>query len=236
MSTKQPGVIGKVFGFITKPFDWIRKILHFILLLMLFAFVFAGVAGNTPKPLTESTALLFSPNGSLVEQLSGDAMERALADAQGQPINETLVRDVIAALEAAKDDSNVKLMVMDLDQLTGASLSKLQDVSVAIKDFKASGKKIFAYSEFMLQNQYYLAALADEVYLHPQGAILIEGYGRYRMFMKDAIDKLSIDWNVFKVGEYKSFVEPYLRNDISNGWKHFGNNIQLTLKPLVVYK
>jgi len=215
MSTQQTGIIGKVFGLIAKPFDWIRKTLHFLLLIILFAFVFAGLAGSTPKLLTESSALLFAPNGSLVEQLSGDAFERALADAQGQAVNETLVRDVIAALEGASNDSNVKLMVMDLDSLTGASLSKLQDVAQAVEIFKESGKKIYAYSEFMSQNQYYLASLADEVYLHPQGAVLIEGYGRYRMYMQEAIEKLSIDWNVFKVGEYKSFVEPYLRNDMS---------------------
>ncbi len=218
MSTTQnakPGIIGRVFRGIWKPFDILRRVLHLLLLLMIFLFIFAGLSGSGLKPLTQPVALVFNPNGQLVEELSGDATERAYAEATGSAIPETTVKELVDLLKSAKDDSNIPLMVLNLNNLAGGGVSKMQVIADAIKDFKQSGKKVYIYANFLSQNQYYLASLADEIHLHPQGAVLIEGFGRYRMFYKDAIDKLLIDWNVFKVGEYKSFVEPYLRNSMS---------------------
>ncbi len=211
----KPGIIGRVFRGIWRPFDILRRILHLLLLLIIFLFIFAGFSGSGVKSLTQPVALVFNPNGQLVEELSGDATERAYAEATGSAIPETTVKELVDLLKAAKDDANIPLMVLNLNNLAGGGVSKMQVLADAIKDFKASGKKVYIYANFLSQNQYYLASLADEVHLHPQGAVLIEGFGRYRMFYKDALDKLLIDWNVFKVGEYKSFVEPYLRNDMS---------------------
>jgi len=214
-SNSKPGIIGRVFKGIWKPFDILRRILHLILLLLIFVFIFAGMSGAGVKPMAEPAALLFSPQGSLVEELSGDPVERAYADARGVPVMETLIKDLVDTLESAKTDDNIPLMVIDLDEFSGASLSKLQVVAEAIKSFKESGKKVYVFANYLSQSQYYLAALADEIHLHPQGAVILEGVGRYRMYFKDALEKLRIDWNVFKVGEYKSAVEPYLRNDMS---------------------
>ena len=184
-------------------------------MLIIFLFIFAGLSGSAEKPLLHASALVFQPKGVLVEELSGSATDRAYAEAIGNAVVETTVKDMVDILKLAKDDDKIPLMVLDLNQLAGGGLSKMQVLAEAVKDFKDSGKKIYVYANFLSQNQYYLASLADEVHLHPQGAVLIEGFGRYRMYYKDAIDKLLIDWNVFKVGEYKSYVEPYLRNDMS---------------------
>ncbi|MBT8141674.1 MAG: signal peptide peptidase SppA [Gammaproteobacteria bacterium] len=213
--TKERGIIGKVFHWIWRPFDIVRRVLHLLLLLMIFAFIFAGMSGSTPKPISEPAALVLSLQGSLVEELSGDPIELAIADAQGQPVLETTVKELVDTIRAASKDDKIPLIVLDLDRFTGGGLSKMQVVAEEIKAFKASGKPVYVYANFMSQNQYFFAALADEIHLHPQGAVLIEGYGRYRMFYKEAIDKLLIDWNVFKVGEYKSYVEPYIRNNMS---------------------
>ena len=94
-------------------------------------------------------------------------------------------------------------------------MTKLRDLRAAIADFKKSGKKVVAYSDGLMQAQYYLAAQADEVYLHPQGMLLLEGFGRWRNYYKEGLDRYGIDVHVFRVGEYKSAVEPYLRNDMS---------------------
>jgi protease-4 len=105
---------------------------------------------------------------------------------------------------------------LELSSLLGAGLSKLQHLSAAIEDFKTSGKPVIAGADFMSQQGYYLAAHADEVYLHPDGMLFLRGYGRFRNYYKDAIDLLRIDWNVFRVGTHKSFVEPYTRMDMSD--------------------
>jgi len=211
----KPGIIGRVFRGIWKPFDILRRILHLILLLIIFIFIFASFSSSGVKPLTEASALVLKPNGVLVEELSGNAADRAYAEATGNAIPETTVKELVDMLKLAKTDNNIPLMVLNLNSLAGGGVSKMQVLADAIKDFKQSGKKVYIYANFLSQNQYYLASLADEVHLHPQGAVLIEGFGRYRMFYKDALDKLLIDWNVFKVGEYKSAVEPYLRNSMS---------------------
>jgi len=204
-----------VFRAIWRPFDIVRRILHLILMLLVFIFIFAGFSGSGVKPLVQPVALVLNPNGQLVEELSGDATDRAYAEATGNAVAETTVKELVDLLKVAKTDDNIPLMVLNLNQLVGGGVSKMQVIAEAIKDFQSSGKKVYVYANFLTQGQYYLASLADEVHLHPQGAVLIEGFGRYRMFYKDALDKLLIDWNVFKVGEFKSAVEPYLRNDMS---------------------
>ncbi len=100
--------------------------------------------------------------------------------------------------------------------MSGSYLSKLQALRAAIDDFKTSGKPVIASADFYLRDSYYLASAADEIYLHKLGVVLLDGYGRFRTYYKEGIDKLELEWNVFKVGEYKSAVEPFLRNDMSD--------------------
>src|SRR5687768_2489588 len=136
----------------------------------------------------QSAALVVAPQGALVEQLTGDPFERAVAEAAGQGSPETLVRDVVDAIEAAKKDDRIKLMVLDLGNMAGGGIAKMQEVAAAIQDFRKAGKRVIALGEGYDQSQYYLAAHADEIYLDPQGIVLIEGFGYFRTFLKGFVD------------------------------------------------
>ena len=212
MSSK--GMVRTVLGRIWRALDGVRKFIHMIILFSM-VLVLLGVLAPKETPLPDSGALVLAPSGALVEQLSGDPVDRAIAKAQGAEIQETLIKDVIDAVQAAKDDERITALVLQLDNMTAAGLSKLQRVSAAIEQFKTSGKKVIAVGDGYTRNQYFLAAQADELLMHPMGFVFIDGYSRYIPYFKEALDKLSVDFNTWRVGEYKSFVEPFIRNDMS---------------------
>jgi len=191
-----------------------RRVLHLIVLLFIFGIV-VGAMGSAPPVTKADSVLTIRPLGVLVDQLEGDAFDRALAEATDQPISQTLVQDVIDGLEYAADDGRINAVHLELSALGGGGMSKLQRVRDAMGDFKASGKPLIASADFYSQASYYLAAHADEVYLHPEGGLLLQGFGRFRSYFADAIEKLKLDWNIFRVGTHKSFVEPYTRMDMS---------------------
>jgi protease-4 len=194
--------------------DGVRKILHLLLLVMLFLVFFGAISGTSPI-LPKQAALFLQPAGPLVEQLDGDPYDRALAELLGDAPPQTLVQDVIDALAFAKTDDRIAAVHLELSAISGGGLSKLRRIGEAIDDFKDSGKPVIASANYFSQAGYYLAAHADELYMHPEGMVFLQGYGGFRSYYKDAIDKLRLDWNVFRVGTHKSFVEPYTRMDMS---------------------
>lgn len=206
--------LAAIFAFIWRALDSVRKVLHLIVLLFLFSLIGAAFSPSVPL-VPASAALVVAPQGALVEQLSGDPLERAVAEAYGQGRAETLLRDVVQTIEAARDDERIGLLVLDLSNMSGGGITKLQEVALALMDFRASGKQVVAYGESFDQSQYYLAAHADEIYLDPQGVVLIEGYGYYRTFLKGAIDKLAVDVNIFRAGKFKSYADQFSREDMS---------------------
>ena len=135
--------------------------------------------------------------------------------ASGGPAPETLLRDVIDAIESAKTDSRIKLIVLDLGNLSSSGLSKLQEIGAALRDFRTAGKRVVAVGDSLDQSQYYLAAQAGEVYLDPLGLVYIDGFSYYRMYLKDAIDKLGVDVNVFRAGTFKSYTDQFSRSDMA---------------------
>jgi protease-4 len=199
---------------IWRGLDRLRRVLHLILLLGFFLLLVISSFGDRVF-VPAAAALVIAPRGTLVDQLSGDALERALARVQGATLQETLVRDVVDALRGARDDERIKAVVLDLDGLTGAGLSKLQEIAEAIRAFKESGKPVMAVGDGYTRDQYYLAAQADDVYMHPMGLVLVDGYSRFMPYYKSLLDKVYVDYNVWTVGEYKSFVEPITRDDMS---------------------
>lgn len=187
------------------------NILFLFLMLMLFA---AALGGGQPL-VPGSAALVLDPEGFIVEQHTGEPVDRALDRAAGRGRPETLLRDVLRAIERAADDGRITALVLDLDAMGPTGLSKVQEIGLAIERFRESGKPVIAVGDFYGQSSYYLASLADEVYLHPEGAVFIDGYGMYRNYYREALETLRVDWNVFRVGEYKTAVEPFLRDDMS---------------------
>jgi protease-4 len=197
--------------------DGLRRFLVNVLFFgILVGLAIAAFSGRTKVP--EGAALVVQPQGTIVEQLAGgDPLQRLVADSAGvgSMAKETLLKDLVDAIRAAKDDKRIKALHLDLNEMEGAGMTKLRDLRAAIADFRKSGKKVVAYGDDYLQSQYYLAAQADEIYLHPQGAVVLYGIGRWRNFYKEGLDRLGVEMHVFRVGEYKSAVEPYLRNDMS---------------------
>ena len=208
-------IIVRFFSAVWGGADAVRKVLHLILLLFIFGAIIGGMASG-PQPIPKTAALIIEPRGALVDQLAGDPFERAVAEALGDGEPQTLVDDVVDALEFAKDDDRIQVVYLELSSLVGGGLSKLQRVGDAIEDFRGSGKKVIANADFLMQQAYYLAAHADDVYLHPDGVVYLQGYGSYRTYYKDAIDLLRIDWNIFRVGTHKTAYEPYTRMDMSD--------------------
>ncbi len=194
--------------------DGLRKVLHLLLLLFLFGVLLA--ASQTELPfIPHKAALVLSPQGYLVEQLTGDPLERALSRASGDDRRETRLRDLVDVVDQARDDDRIRALVLDLDGLEGAGLPMLQDLAQSIRWFRESGKKVFAYGRGFTQRQYYLAAQADEVFLDPMGYVLLDGFGYYRTYFRGALDKLAVDVHVFKVGSHKSAPEEWTRVDMS---------------------
>ena len=207
-------LVRTLFAWAWRALDSFRKVLHLLLMLFFFAVLLSALPGAVPK-VPRDAALTIQPYGFLVEELSGDPFERAQAELFGQAVAETRVQDIIDSLEFAKTDDRIVAVHLELSALAGGGLSKLQRIADAMDAFRESGKPIIASAEFMAQQGYFLAAHADEVYMHPDGILFLAGYGSYRNYFKDALDTLRIDWNVFRVGTHKSFAEPYLRMDMS---------------------
>lgn len=202
------------FGLVWRILEGVRKTLHLILLLVIFGFILAALHTSIPL-VPRSSALVIAPEGELVEQLSSDPVRRAIGQASGGPAPETLLKDVIDAIESAKNDSRIKLIVLDLGNLDVSGLSKLQEIGASLRDFRSAGKRVVVGADSLDQGQYYLAAQAGEVYLDPLGFVYIDGFSYYRMFLKDAIEKLGVDVNIFKAGTFKSFTDQFSRSDMA---------------------
>jgi protease-4 len=194
--------------------DVLRKFLHLILLLVVFGFIVGALRVSMPS-VPAKAALLIAPEGAIVEQLSGDAVQRAVEEARGQGHAESLLWDLTDSIRAAATDKRIPVLALDLEKFEGAGQPTLEELARAIHEFRAAGKKVVAYGTELTQERYYVAAQADEIYLDPMGFVLIDGYDRYRMYLKEALDKLGIEINVFRVGAFKSAIETYTRTDMS---------------------
>lgn len=194
-------------------FKFWLKLLMYVALAGLALMVVMGLLGfffgEKSEKVLDKTALVLNWKGPIVEQHSGNARTRLLAQLEGGDVSETQLRDVILVLDAAAKDSNINSVVLALEDFGGAGLASLKEVNAALARFKATGKKVVAFSSNYTQRQYFVAAQADEVYLHPMGMVYIEGYGRLRNYYKDALDRLGVQANVIRVGKFKNFGEPY---------------------------
>lgn len=194
--------------------DGLRKVLHLVLLLIIFGALLAVT--HTALPIMPGSAALdLAPVGRIVEEEAGDPLDRALGEIAGEDRRETRIRDLVDVVDHARDDERIRALVLDLDGLDRAGLPALQDLARSIKWFRESGKKVYAHGLMFTQRQYYLAAQADEVYLDPFGFVLLDGYAYYRSYLRGAVDKFAVDVNVFKIGSHKSAPDTWTRSDMS---------------------
>jgi protease-4 len=205
-----PNPFMRFLRFIWDAINFSRRLVFNILFLIVLLFFVAVLFAGGPM-LHERTALVLAPQGEIVEQYTADAASRALARAMGQQQPETQLRDILRAIKIAATDSRIERIVVRPDQITGVGMAALREIGDALLDFKKSGKQIVAYADDMQQSQYYLAATADEIYLHPDGGVLLEGLSRYRSYFREGLqDKLGVDVHLFRVGEFKSAAEPFI--------------------------
>jgi len=205
----------KIFSVLWSGIDGVRKVLHLIILLFIFSIVISALSSQAPL-IPAKAVLVIRPAGNLVEQLAGDPYDRALQELFGEENPQTLVQDVIDGLDFAKNGSRIEAVVLDLTAMSRGGLSNLQRIADALDAFRSSGKLVIANADYYGQGVYYLAAHADEVYLHPDGLFLLRGFGIYMNYYKGLLDKLQVDWNVIKVGTHKSAPEPYTRDSMSD--------------------
>ena len=211
---KPPGKIRRFLSFFWNIVSATRRTVGNLLFLLLVVFLIAVVFFNGDEDVPEGVALILSPEGNIVEQksetiLSSDIFGEAAKD-------ETLLKDIIDVIDFAKEDERVEVLVLDLRKMKGGGISKLQAIGAGLERFQSSGKLIFAFGDYFNQRQYYLAAHADKLYLSPMGGIMLHGFGLYRKYYKAALDKLKIQFHVFKAGTYKSATEPFLRDSMSH--------------------
>lgn len=212
MPAGRPGPIRRLFGFLWRTLDFSRRLVLNLLFLAIVAFVvFAWFYEARPTP-ADNTVLVLDIKGPIVEQYTGAASEAILAQTLLERERETQLRDVLTALDAAARDARIARVLVLLDDFEGAGLPTLREVAAALGRVRAAGKQVVAWGSSFDQRQYYIAAHADEVYLHPLGTVLLRGLGGYRNYYRDALDRLGISVNVFKVGKYKSFAEPFTQN------------------------
>jgi len=195
--------------------DFSRRLaLNMIFLAIVLVFFIAMLSGGG-TPLKERSVLVIAPKGAIVEQYSAAPFDRALGEALGEAVQETRVRDIKQALEEAAKDPNIERVLLIPDGIMSIGAATTRDLAAALREFKKSKKQLIAYGDFYEQRQLLLAVQADEVYVHPDGAVMLDGLGRYRTYFKDAFDKFGIEPHLFRVGEFKSGGEPYIRADQS---------------------
>ncbi len=227
MSKEKPGLFRRIGAGLGTVFSVLRWIINLVFLVVFIA-VIVSLLGDGVKPLPEEAPLVLIPSGILVEERSySDPLTQLMG--QGQHDAETPVRELTNALEKARDDDRITALILKLDYLRGGGFTKLETLARAIESFKESGKPVIAVGDNYTQAQYYLASRADEIHLNPMGGVMITGMGYYGPYFGEALEKLQINVNVFRAGEYKSAVEPVTGNAMSEAARE---NTRAWLDPL----
>ncbi|MFP2467913.1 signal peptide peptidase SppA [Pseudescherichia vulneris] len=214
--------------FIAGFFKWTWRLLNFIRELVLNVFfillvlVCVGIWMQLSSSSTESSgrgALLMDLTGVVVDKPSTSskvgAIGRQLLGASSDRLQENSLFDVVQTIRQAKDDRNITGIVLDLKNFAGADQPSMQYIGKALREFRDSGKPVYAIGDGYTQGQYYLASFANKIYLSPQGEVDLHGFATNGLYYKSLLDKLKVTTHVFRVGTYKSAVEPFIRDDMS---------------------
>ncbi|MCL2876651.1 MAG: signal peptide peptidase SppA [Betaproteobacteria bacterium] len=204
--------ISRMLHYLWSFIDGARRVATNLILLAIIVAVIAAIVHPGPTVPKGGAALYVRPAGTLVEQ---PTFNPSLDFFSSEQQKETVLPDLLEAIRAARDDARIKLLVLETDAIDAGGLAKFGELRAAINDFKTSGKPVLARGERFNQNQYYLASVADEVHLDPDGFVLLQGLARFTTYFRGALDKLGVKVHLFRAGEYKSFGEPFTRSDMS---------------------
>ena len=205
---------GRLFRYVWSWLDALRRTLVNLVFLLAIGVVAALIWRPAPD-LPDGSVLVLRPAGALVEQTRIEDPFSLLRGGNG-PVAQTALRDLLEAIDGARGDERIQALILDTDGLGSAGLSKLSELRAAIERFRESGKPVLARGDRFTQAQYYLASAADEIYLSPDGFVLLRGLARYVTYFGNALENLGVKVHVFRVGEYKSFSEPFTRADMSD--------------------
>jgi protease-4 len=214
MSDTRPGPVRRLFVGLWRVLDFSRRFILTVIFLVFVGLIVSAIV-RPGLQIAERTALVIAPVGQIVEQYSTSVTDRAMNRFFGSDVPEVQLRDVLKALDSATTDARIERVVLRLDRMQGAGMATLREIGAGIDRVRAAGKQVVAYGDWYGQGAYYLAARTDEVYLHPLGMAAVEGLARYRTYYAEALAKLGIEARLFRVGEFKSAAEPYIRNDAS---------------------
>ncbi|HEX5639149.1 MAG TPA: S49 family peptidase, partial [Burkholderiaceae bacterium] len=209
---ERPGFLRRFFVGLWRLLDFSRRlVLNVLFLAVAVVLLIAWFSGGSPPRLQADTALVLNLQGDLVEEYTIGPREAAIAEALGEQRFETRLRDVLDAIDHAARDPEITRAVLVLDEMGRGGQATLREIAAALERFKASGKPVIAWGESFSQPQYYLAAQANELYMHPGGTLVVHGFGGARPYFKNLLDKLGVRINAFQAGRYKSFAEPFTR-------------------------
>ncbi|EAM5712787.1 signal peptide peptidase SppA [Salmonella enterica] len=215
--------------FIAGFFKWTWRVLNFvremvlnlffIFLLLVGVGIWMQIGNGSNSEQTARGALLLDISGVIVDKPSTNhrlgALGRQLFGASSDRLQENSLFDIVNAIRQAKDDRNITGIVLDLKNFTGADQPSMRYIGKALREFRDSGKPVFAVGENYSQGQYYLASFANKIWLSPQGQVDLHGFATNGLYYKTLLDKLKVSTHVFRVGTYKSAVEPFIRDDMS---------------------
>ncbi len=206
-----------IFKYTGKVFAIFRNLLFNLLLLAILAGIAIALI-PAKKFVPPNSVLRLDISGKIVEErrIVG-IMEKLLSDSNDPdaPEPETALQDILDVIAAAAEDDRIAVLLLNLKHLDNAGLNQLQAIGQALLDFRKSGKQVVAAEDYYTQAQYYLAAHAGKVIVNPMGGVDIHGLGVYRLYFREALEKLSINYHIFKVGAYKSALEPFTRDNMS---------------------
>ncbi|GAA5442032.1 protease 4 [Microbulbifer sp. NBRC 101763] len=212
---QQKGFVRSFFGAIGGAITWLRRVFTNLVFLLILLFLGIAIFGKDDQLVVpQGAALRVAPSGFLVDELTQPATLPIFLSGNRGPA-EVRVKDLVDAIDNAAKDKRISSLVLELDHMVGGSLSKLDEIGAALQRFKAADKPIYAVGDNYTQSQYFLASHADTVYLNPMGSVMLTGFGVYRNYYKSALEKLKVNFHVFRVGDYKDFIEPYTRDDMS---------------------
>lgn len=215
--------IGMIFKGIWKLITFVRvALVNLIFLLSIAVIYFVYFHSDTAPPtVPQQSALVLNLSGPIVEQSRYiNPMDSVTGSLLGKDLpKENILFEIVETIRYAKDDDNVIGIVLALKELPEINLTKLRYIAKALNEFKASGKPIYAVGDFYNQSQYYLASYATKVYMSPDGGVLLKGYSAYSLYYKTLLEKLDVNTHVFRVGTYKSAIEPFIRDDMSDAAK-----------------
>lgn len=209
-------LIGRIFGFLGSLLDFIRRAVFIVFILISAAMAWMIYSGGPPITVEDGIALVVMPVGQIVDLDETDPRARVLDEVLGEEPAVTALADLLDAIDGAAEDPRIKALFLSLDSGFWAGQAQLEELAAAITRFKASNKPVFAHAANMGQQSYFLAAHADEIVIDPLGLVFFHGFENYPLYFRDALDKLGVTVNVFRAGEFKSAVEPFIRNSMSD--------------------